>query len=120
MKLYQGPFARDFDSEWSEDVRRELEAGFVDAAGRLVDELLISGQHAEALTVAQTLLERDPYDEAACKTLLQAALGSGELRAGLRAYERLADALEADLGERPADELARLAADLREQLTRHS
>ncbi len=116
VNLYHGQFAPDFDSEWVEEVRGELDRLFAEAAGRLVDELLLRGQHSEAISVCQILLERDAYDEDACKTLLQAALESGDARAGLRAYERLTDALVVDLGERPGDDLARLAADLRAQL----
>lgn len=113
MALYRGPLASELESEWINELRGDLDRLYVGAAGRLIDHLLANQEFSAAIRVSQVLLARDPYDEGACRTLLQAALHSGDIRAGLQAYQRFADLLLAELGERPDDDLARLADDLR-------
>jgi two-component SAPR family response regulator len=116
MAVYRGPLTNELESEWIDELRGDLDRLYVGAAGRLIDHLLTNQEFSEAMSVSQGLLDRDPYDEGACRTMLQAALHSGDTRAGLHAYQRLVGLLAAELDERPDDDLARLADDLRMRL----
>ncbi len=117
MAIYRGPLTNELESEWIDELRGDLDRLYVGAAGRLIDHLLANQEFSEAMSVSQALLDRDPYDEGACRTLLQSALHSGDARAGLQAYQRFADLLAVELDERPNDDLTRLADDLRTRLT---
>ena len=54
------------------------------------------------------LLALDPTEEDACGALMRAALDGGDRHTALRAYGRLRDALERELGVRPGDAVSRL------------
>lgn len=117
IELYRGPLTGELESEWIDELRGDLDRVYVRASERLINRLLANQGYAEAICLSQALLDRDPLDEGACRMLLQAALKSGETRTGLQAYDRLTNVLVAELGERPADDLTRLADDLRMRLT---
>ncbi|HEU4759719.1 MAG TPA: BTAD domain-containing putative transcriptional regulator [Dehalococcoidia bacterium] len=118
VDLYNGPFAPGIESEWVQTRRLRLEDRFLDAAAKLADKLLDQREFRGAAEACKRLLEYDPYNEAACHKLMRACALAGDQEAALIAYRRFSEALEADLGERPAEGLTRLYAAIRKRIGR--
>lgn len=118
IDLYRGPFAPNVESEWADTRRLRLEEQFLEVAAKLGDSLLRMGDQVGAVQVCQTLLEHDPYNEAACYKLMKAYALCGDAEAALHAYRRYSEVLEMDIGETPGRAIVRLYLEIRDQLGR--
>ena len=106
LELMPGPFLAEFPGHgsWCDRERERLEARFTDAALRLVRLLLADGQAEEAVGWAERLVARDPCAEEGYRQLMEARLALGDRSQALKAYDRCAAALEAELGVEPMPE----------------
>jgi DNA-binding SARP family transcriptional activator len=102
-----GPFARTFDSAWAEELRARLEDRFVAAALTLARLDIAAGRYREAITTAESVLELDGLNEEAVRHLIAAHVGAGFPDLALRAYRRLQDLSERELGVPPSLETRR-------------
>ncbi len=96
--LYAGPFARPFDSPWAEDLRGRLEDRYVASALALARLDIAGGRHTEAVELAESVLEIDGLNEEAVRHLIAAHVGAGFPDLALRAYRRLQELSQRELG----------------------
>jgi len=93
---YSGEFLpEDRYDDWSAGIRDQTRSHFVLAVHRLLESATDRGDWAEAAMFARRLLDADPYDEAAHRTLVGALERVGD-RAGAR---RAAEAARAAMNE---------------------
>lgn len=98
VRMYVGPFARPFDSPWVQDLRARLEDRYVAGALALARLDIAAGEHSEAVDLAESVLEIDGLNEEAVRHLIAAHVGAGFPDLALRAYRRLQDLSERELG----------------------
>jgi len=103
VELYRGDFFDNATSgEWYLETRdrlRDLYARALDTLGRL---RLAAADYPAAAETYQQLVALDNLDEDAARNLITALEKQGDTAGAKRAYRRLADALEKELGERPS------------------
>lgn len=100
-------------ASWLDCARQRWRTARRHALIRLSRRLQEQGALARAIAVVQQLCEDEPLSEHAHRQLMQLHYAHGDLGAALQVYLRLADRLDAELGELPDDETASLAAGLR-------
>lgn len=98
------PLADDPDGEWTDAVRRRVDAGVRQARRHRWTAALLLGDHDTAVEDATLTLALDPLDELACRALMQGHLRLGSTAAALGAYDRLRSALSSRLGVDPSAE----------------
>lgn len=107
FRLYTGSFARTFESDWAVDLRAHLEDRFVAAASSLARLDIARSNFTDAVEVAEAVLNLDPLNEEAVRHLIAAHVGMGFPDLALRAYRRLQELTERDLGAPPSAETLR-------------
>ena len=78
------------------------------------------GDDAEAVRVLSFVVDRDPLAEDAFAELMRLHLDHGHPAEAVRAYERCAAAMAAELGVEPGEELRHLLARVRTGRTRRA
>jgi DNA-binding SARP family transcriptional activator len=100
-------------ARWLDGARERWRMTRAQALGRLAGRLQEQGSVGHAIVVSQRLCAEEPLSEHAHRQLMELHYANGDLGAALQVYQRLAERLEAELGELPDDETAALAARLR-------
>lgn len=109
INLYQGDYlAQWLYEDWTIEERERLLGLYLHTAERLARLRLQSGQPAEAVALAEAILSRDEYWEAAYRLLMMAHYRTGNRPQALRAYERCSQALQDGLGVSPMRQTERL------------
>jgi PAS domain S-box-containing protein len=112
--LHQGEFLQGFDfaesdlSSWLGAERERLSRRLHDALARLAQIRLAAREYDPALATAQRILDLDPYDETAHRTIMRCHAGKGFPRRARDHYEALSRELEIELGVAPEEETAAL------------
>ncbi len=106
--LYRGPFGAGLGSEWVEEARERYKDMYLTSMVALAQAALKRGDAAEAVRMAQSVIDVDPLNEDATFRLMEAHARRQDLDQAARAYRRLSDALRADLGTRPSPRLRAL------------
>lgn len=105
LRLYQGPFLQDCPLEWAETQRRDFELKQWQLLERLAECCMNLGNHREALTVAQQLLNHDKCHQAAHLQTMEAYIALGRPEEAVRQYQRVDVALKNEMGLEPSIEL---------------
>ena len=111
---HQGEFLEGFDfagtglSSWLEAERERLSRRLQDALVRLAQIRLAAREYDLAVATAQRILEFDPYDETAHRTIMRCHAGKGFPRRARDHYEALRRELEIELGVAPDEETTAL------------
>lgn len=100
--LYNGDFADGIEGEWTETIRRELRAAYLQLLTQIVDQALDANRLAEAQFFSDRLTREDPYDEKAARSAIRAALARGDHSAAAQMFRNFSDRLKDDLGIRPS------------------
>jgi DNA-binding SARP family transcriptional activator len=104
-------------AEWAEPARADVAGLLRRARHAMATAALRTAEWAVARRVAEAAATADPFDEVAYRLLMRAHTAAGEPARALLVYERLRDALVAELGADPAPETRALhLAILRERL----
>lgn len=106
------PLADEPEGEWTDALRRRVDAGVRQARRHRWTAALMLGHHDAAVEEATRTLALDPLDEPACRALMQAHLRLGSTAAALGAYDRLRSALSAQLGVDPSVETEQTRLDV--------
>ena len=102
--LAGGTLLPEEDGEWLEAVRPSSER-LVNRARLLAAEAALqAGEFGAARAAAQSVLDADPYDEAALRLVMRADVLGGRPGAALAAYAAVRHRLSEDLGANPAPE----------------
>jgi DNA-binding SARP family transcriptional activator len=106
------------DATWAEPARIRHRELLRRARHSTAHAALRTGDPAAAVAAAEAAVTADPFDEPACRTLMQAYAAADEPARALSAYARLRAALADQLGADPAPATRALhVAILRNQLT---
>ncbi|NNU80442.1 alpha/beta fold hydrolase [Halovulum dunhuangense] len=121
LDLWRGPFLEGLDlydsepfTEWLFYRREALNGRYVHALERESERARREGDAQSVLTLARRLVDRDPLDEAAHRSVIAASLDLGDIRAARTQFDLLSQVLRNELGVAPSSEtrslLARLSA----------
>lgn len=111
IEAYAGPFLPEAAyEEWALPLRRRLEDEFRSVGERYGGLLLDGARHAEAIRLADRLLDQDPADEGAWALRMKSQLVRGDRSGAFRTYERARESLRAALELEPGPALRDLAA----------
>ena len=102
VRLYRGPFAEPFDSSWTAGPRRRYEDQYLANLLALATNALRRCEYDEVIALGESVIDADPLNEEAVRSLMQAHARSGHLDLAARAYRRLQSAVMEDLGEQPS------------------
>ncbi len=118
VAVHRGELLLDLESTWIQERRRDVARQFAGGARQLADLELAAGNAAAATRPLQRLIEREPYDEEAHRTLMRAYAESGDADMAVRHYQTLATLLRRDLQTEPQPETQELYVRLRNSLGR--
>ncbi len=93
---------------WLGEQRRRADALVEDLLLRAAEEVREGGQVGRARSLVETLLARDPFNEAAYRLLMQLEVAQGQPEAAQEVFERLRRTLKEQLGEEPSEEMCAL------------
>ncbi|MDJ0770602.1 MAG: BTAD domain-containing putative transcriptional regulator [Ilumatobacter sp.] len=96
--LWRGDLAADLDHEWLDLERIHVGSRFVRAACRAAELLVATRRPAEAIDMARTALEADPYHERSYLALAGAYRAVGDHTSARAILDRAADQLGAPVG----------------------
>ncbi|GBD08575.1 Serine/threonine-protein kinase PknK [Candidatus Thermoflexus japonica] len=109
LALMQGEFLEECRYEdWVIPEREYLSALYLSAAEQVAKALAARNAWEEVIPIAQRILERDPYHEAACGLLVQGYWALGQRALAVRTYERFRQRMRKELGVEPTFSLAAL------------
>jgi DNA-binding SARP family transcriptional activator len=108
LKLYQGPFAEIFESEWAASLREHLAAREQRALALLAGHYAGIGRFEAAAGMLRRILERDPYDDQAAYGLARSQAMAGQASAALHFLDTYTARLQDDLGVAPRAQLVEL------------
>jgi DNA-binding SARP family transcriptional activator/tetratricopeptide (TPR) repeat protein len=92
------------DGDWLDDVRPAIERLVTRSRLVAAEAAVRAGEFSAARAAAQSVLDRDPYDEAALRLLMRSDVLAGRPGAALVAYATMRERLCEDLGSDPAPE----------------
>jgi LuxR family maltose regulon positive regulatory protein len=118
VAIHRGELLLDLENDWIEQRRTEVSRQFAAAARDLAALELELGNPGGAVRPLQRLLEREPYDEEAHRTLMRAYHESGETTVAIRHYQALSALLRRDLQQDPQEDTSLLYQRLRGALGR--
>ena len=121
--LYRGDLLDGLDvrdsafEDWLLMQRQRLRALARDGLARLLDLQMASGAQDQAAAVARRLLELDPLQEVAHRSLMQIYAEQGQTALALKQYQHCRDALQGEIGAKPEAETERLYRSIQERRT---
>ncbi len=105
--LYQGPLAKEFDSEWADRVRAELENDYVRCLAELAQFAVGKEHHTTVIAYCETILGIDPLNDAAALQLMLSHASLGQPAAVADTFHRFRRRLNAE-GLDPSPALVRV------------
>jgi DNA-binding SARP family transcriptional activator/TolB-like protein len=90
--------------DWLRDARAQLAADLTGNLQQLMSVRWSDGDAVGALAASQRILQLDPFNETALRTLLEAYAATGRRHLALQAYQRFADRLRVELDVEPEAE----------------
>jgi hypothetical protein len=108
------PFLSGIDGEWVEGQRRVLERQLLRALKGLCRMFMARSEALHAVETATEAVTLDPFRESSHQLLMQAHAASENRPEALRAYQRLCDLLQGELGTGPSPETQALYRKLKE------
>jgi DNA-binding SARP family transcriptional activator len=113
LTLYRNDLLSGIYDDWLLQEREMLYLQYVGLSHRACDELLRQGRFGETLPLAEHLIQREPFDEHALRTLMKAYRATDRRGAALAAYERFVALAADELGADPEPATQALAQALR-------
>jgi DNA-binding SARP family transcriptional activator len=101
-ELVRGRLAAEENALWFDDRRLVVERVVARARSLLADAALAAGDPATAVAAASLVLDADPYDEVALRTLMRGHVALGRSAAALAVYAAVRERLVEDLGADPS------------------
>jgi DNA-binding SARP family transcriptional activator len=113
LALYRGDLLEGVYNDWLLAERETLYLHYLHLSHRACDELLRRRQIDELLPLAERLVQAEPYDEKALRTLMQAYRVLGRRGAALAIYDRFLVLAADELGAEPEAATQALAESIR-------
>jgi two-component SAPR family response regulator len=108
VNLYGGQFLPEFDSEWVNERRRELELRYLDLLANYSEEALIRGRASEAVGWLREALSLDPLRDDTNRYYLEALGRLGRRSEIVVHYQEYVRVLAEELGLDPPEEVREL------------
>ena len=103
LELFRGPLLSDEpDADWAAAARLSAARLLVDIRHIAARAALAGGEPDNAASMAQAILDDDPYDEVALRTLMAAKAATGRRASAVAAYAEFRTRLADELGASPA------------------
>ncbi|MBN1657289.1 MAG: DUF1670 domain-containing protein [Anaerolineae bacterium] len=112
LALYRGDLLEGVYDEWLVEERETLYLQYVHLCHSACNELLRQQRLDQVLPLVERLVQAEPYDEAALRTLMKVYQGLGRRGAALAAYERFLVLAADELGAEPEAATQTLAQSL--------
>jgi two-component SAPR family response regulator len=112
VDLVQGPYLNEVDEAWAVEERQRLGQMYVSALEELARLYLDSNQLEHCLSICQSALIRDPYNESIYQIGMRAYAALGDRAAIVRQYQACKTALEQGLGLLPSHETENIYREL--------
>jgi WD40 repeat protein/basic membrane lipoprotein Med (substrate-binding protein (PBP1-ABC) superfamily)/DNA-binding SARP family transcriptional activator len=112
VSAYQGELLPGFYDEWILLERERLQAAFDHKMQQLLDSLVQEGRWADVLEWGERWIAQGRVPEPAYRALMIAHAGLGDLPGVTAVYKRCVEALEAELGVAPSEDLQDIYAQL--------
>ncbi|MGI8549675.1 MAG: tetratricopeptide repeat protein [Dehalococcoidia bacterium] len=116
LRIYRGPFAEEFFSEWSAMVRIPLEDGYLRATASLAGFHAGRGEYQESIELCERILTIDRYHEGATLELMRSQAALGNVGEALRTYRQFFEFLRDEGVGAPGAPLTRLYRRLSDEL----
>jgi two-component SAPR family response regulator len=97
LDLYKGQFLVEFYSEWTEEMRRQLEDKYLKALLSLATIMEQRRELTTAADLAEKVLDVDPYHEEAYHRLIKWQFAQGDNAAAEQTYRRYSDVVSAEM-----------------------
>lgn len=117
VALYREPLLAGCNEPFAVMDREVRHDAFLAAAHSLARDYLASEQFPQATAMLRRLLTEDPYDEAACRSLVSALASSGQWPAALEEYREFRARFRRELRADVSAETKELARSIRKQET---
>ncbi len=98
LSLYRGDLMEELYDDWLLEEREALYLRYVHLSHHACDTLWRKGRYQELVPLAERLVQREPFDERALRTLMRAYQAMGRRGAALDAYERCLSLVEDEIG----------------------
>jgi len=113
LTLYRGDLLASVYDDWLLEERETLYLQYIRLSHRACDLLLQRREFQKALPLAERLVQAEPYDEQALRTLMRTYQAVGRRGAALAAYERFFALAADELGVEPEPATQALAQAIR-------
>jgi len=114
LELYRGDLLPGNYEDWLLEEREVLHLDFVAMAHRFCETMAKQHAYDRALSVAERLLQEEPYDEKALQHLMQIYQALGRRGYALQVYEQFAERMASELGLKPHPGTQILAENIRD------
>ncbi|RME08046.1 MAG: hypothetical protein D6803_02285 [Anaerolineae bacterium] len=108
LELYSGDLLEDLYEDWCVETRQQLRSRWLSALDRSSQILERQGRIEEAISLLETWVRAEPYQERAHQRLIGLYLARGERPKALQLYRQFARRLADELNTQPAEETRRL------------
>jgi DNA-binding SARP family transcriptional activator len=103
--LYEGPYLEDVEAPWAEDSRAWYAGAFLHACRAQAARCMDGGDFPAAAEYLRAAAREEPYDETVAGQLIRCYAAMGETKNAIAQYNRLKDALHAELNTEPGEEV---------------
>lgn len=107
FELYRGPYMEGCYMEWALELRRDLDHRLLEAWLALAETRLGQARFQDALEVAATAVQMDPFCQQAVSRMMEAQVGIGRPEEAIRTFERCQRLLQQELEIEPNTDLIR-------------
>lgn len=105
LELYRGVFLpEDLYEDWAEGRRNALQKGYIDLLKQAATISVERNLYQEAIGYLYRVLQTEPTDEVAQRTLMKLYAQTGERHAALQLYQQSSEVLRSRLGVEPSGE----------------
>jgi len=104
LSLYTGDLLEDIYDDWVAPERNRLRQVWLHTLERYCQALQINGQLTDALAIAHSWTNAEPFDENARRLLMQSYALTGDRARAIQAYQTFAELLQEELGTDPLPE----------------
>ena len=106
VELYKGEFLADFDAEWIDLARREIQNAYMSILGQLCRHYMDAHEYEKAIRSGRLILDQDPCNEESVNSLIEAYGRLGNREAAIMSYRKYASRIQDELGETPSQQVS--------------
>ena len=117
LRLYRGPFAEEFYSEWTAVLREKIDSCYLYMLTSLAGYHASRGEYQASIEISQKILATDPYHDAATIELMRSWAALGDVAEAQHVYRRFVQFLHEEHAGEPSMAMTRLYRQLSSELS---